>query len=134
MSPELEDKLNKTFPTLYTGRGFEHGDGWFQIIWELSEKLVDGTVGVTVAQCKEKFGSLRFYIDHEIEDDVQVDRISEWIRESEQLSSVTCEDCGAHGRISMKGYWLITLCDECCAKNGATRKCLDPSDPFSAFK
>ena len=48
MTKELEDKLFKRFnfyqPKLPMTEslmcfGFEHGDGWFDIIWELSEKI-----------------------------------------------------------------------------------------------
>ena len=50
MSPELDDKLVRAFPIIYRDRytdpktsnmcfGFEFADGWFNIIWELSEKL-----------------------------------------------------------------------------------------------
>jgi len=50
MSPELDKKLVESFPNLYKDRyadmrttclcwGFEHGDGWFQILWDVSEKL-----------------------------------------------------------------------------------------------
>jgi len=50
MKKELDDKLVNTFPMLYKDRnaskqetamcwGFTCGDGWFDIIWELSSKL-----------------------------------------------------------------------------------------------
>ena len=46
-------------------RGFEHGDGWFQIIEELSAKLdaiaLKYEITITAEQVKEKFGTLRFY-------------------------------------------------------------------------
>jgi hypothetical protein len=47
MTPELDDKLCRRFPVLYQDRrspmsqtcmcwGFECGDGWFEILWQLS--------------------------------------------------------------------------------------------------
>lgn len=50
MKPELDEKLVKAFPLLYGDRhgsmqetamcwGFSCGDGWFNIIWDLSSKL-----------------------------------------------------------------------------------------------
>ena len=50
MKKELDEKLVKTFPLLYGDRsapmqstamcwGFSCGDGWFDIIWDLSSKL-----------------------------------------------------------------------------------------------
>lgn len=52
MRKELDDKLCKRFPVLYQDRrapmtqtcmcwGFDHGDGWFDIIWQLSLALED---------------------------------------------------------------------------------------------
>lgn len=50
MKPELDEKLVRAFPNLYSDRyignkssgmrwGFSCGDGWFDIIWDLSSKL-----------------------------------------------------------------------------------------------
>lgn len=50
MKQELDERLVKSFPLLYSDRegdmrstlmcwGFTCGDGWFQIIWDLSEKI-----------------------------------------------------------------------------------------------
>jgi hypothetical protein len=52
-------------------RGFEHGDGWFDILWRLCvdlEPLVAEFEQETesqfeVLQVKEKFGGLRFYVN-----------------------------------------------------------------------
>ena len=45
MQPELQHKLFKDFPLLYLSfpqfvrNGFDIGDGWFQLLYDLSEKL-----------------------------------------------------------------------------------------------
>ena len=50
MNKELDNKLCKKFPNLYADRcetmnktamcwGFEHGDGWYDLIYNLSVKL-----------------------------------------------------------------------------------------------
>lgn len=72
----LEKELVERYPTLYQdyggdpkqicmSRGFEHGDGWFRIIEELSAKLdtIARKCEITIIadQVKEKFGTLRFY-------------------------------------------------------------------------
>src|SRR5215469_10089273 len=52
MNQELTDKLLKRFPVLYQDYyspmnqtcmcwGFDHGDGWFDIIWQLSLAIED---------------------------------------------------------------------------------------------
>lgn len=59
-----------------------------------------------IAQVKEKFGSLRFYIGSS--SDAVFDRISE----AEKDSAKTCELCGKPGKIIGKG-WLMARCEEC---------------------
>lgn len=56
-------------------------------------------------QIKEKFGTLRVYIDHADE------RIMALTDMAEKLSEFTCEKCGAPGELRTGG-WLKTLCDE----------------------
>lgn len=59
---------------------------------------------VVINQVKEKFGTLRFYYTG---GDAYVDGV---VRMGEEMSAVTCEDCGAPGR-SRRGGWIRTLCD-----------------------
>lgn len=98
--------------------GFEHGDGWFNIIWELSEALEDAlsTDGPSqhtdaeepfnVEQVKEKFGGLRFYTNWETK------KIRDLIMKAEKKSYKTCERCGEPGK-QRDGGWIVTLCDKC---------------------
>lgn len=60
---------------------------------------------VVATQIKEKFGSLRFYVDGG--DDYTEGIISM----AEAMSSVTCEVCGNTGKTNRQG-WLRTLCSE----------------------
>ena len=85
--------------------GFQCGDGWFEIIKELSEKLEP--LGATAECVKEKFGTLRFYVDH------GTDEVYDLIEEAENKSKVTCELCGAPGHLTEKSWYLQTLCDKC---------------------
>lgn len=122
MSPELDKKLCEDFPLLYRNRngsksetsmcwGFP-GDGWEPLIRRLSEKLEaaikalpdDEREHCSAAQVKEKFGTLRFYLDG------GTDEMEAWIAEAEAESARTCEDCGAPGKLRGKG-WLRTVCD-----------------------
>ena len=131
--------------------GFEVGDGWFNIInnlsrllcndWLLTKKDYEGIAGrigelkypslnaddynpvitedmilsaynvmeeeakkVPVAtQVKEKYGTLRFYVNGATEE--------QWayITFAEAMSAVTCEVCGDRGRRNQSG-WVVTRC------------------------
>ena len=123
MKKELEQKLIEKYPNLYKNHGGDPrqtcmawgiavGDGWYDIIDKLSEKLE--SYGIVAEQVKEKFGGLRFYIggcSKEIFDEVYGH-----IREAEKLASQTCEVCGKPGK-SRGGGWIKTLCDECDKKD-----------------
>ena len=94
-------------------RGFEHDDGWFDLIWRLCEDLeplvaeVEKQTGLPfeVLQVKEKFGGLRFYVNW---------RRSESIRQligiAQEESFQTCEICGQRGKLR-EGRCIKTLCD-----------------------
>jgi len=121
MDQELAMKLFNDFPDLYRGCnkpmteplmcfGFECGDGWFQIIYDLSSDLmrISRTKGYkppVVVQVKEKFGGLRFYIDGCNEE------FYNRIKKAEELSVITCEICGRKGKLR-RGGWIQTLCDK----------------------
>jgi hypothetical protein len=55
-------------------------------------------------QVKEKFGTLRFYVQGANE------QTYHYIEFAEALSARTCEECGAPGR-TRGGGWVRTLCD-----------------------
>lgn len=122
MKKELDDKLCNAFPNLYADRhasmretcmcwGFPQ-NGWFDIIWRLSEKLEAEILKLPedkrhlckASQCKEKFGSLRYYMS------CSNDIMDAAIREAEKESEKTCEICGEPGK--MRGeYWYYVACD-----------------------
>ena len=135
MNPELEKKLTEKYPELYNYKsedgkssdisvyGFSHGDGWFNIIDCLSATISDimkshrsrkhltqqefeETVQVRVAQVKEKFGTLRFYVDNGSKE------VYAAIAMAELMSGRTCEYCGSPGA-PRRGGWVKTLCDAC---------------------
>lgn len=134
MREELDKKLCEDFPNLYADRyasemetcmcwGFP-ADGWYNIIRDLSEKLEALIVAMPeeergnykCAQCKEKFGGLRFYMTYETKE------ISDLIREAEKKSYTTCEFCGEPGKMRNPRGWLITLCDSCHEKREIERE------------
>jgi hypothetical protein len=61
---------------------------------------------VKIAQYKEKFGTLRIYIDG------GDDTVEGMILFAEHLSSVTCQATGKRGQICQRGGWYSTLCEE----------------------
>lgn len=124
MSPELDEKLCKQYPKIFVNRngdpkttlmcwGFEVGDGWYHIIDTLCDSIqsyIDYNPSLNVpqvvaVQVKEKFGSLRFYVNGGNE------FIDGMIHMTERLSATTCEQCGKPGKSRGHG-WIYTACDE----------------------
>jgi hypothetical protein len=93
--------------------GFTLGDGWFDLLWRLCERLepvvpaaqaeMDGPF--QVLQVKEKFGELRFYPNY------SDDAIAALIEAARLESTRTCEVCGEPGERRGTG-WIVTRCDE----------------------
>lgn len=143
MREELDQKLCEAYPLMFKNRhapmnetcmcwGFEHGDGWYEIInqlcaniqhhidwshksnaWDIKwnaehpdeQREVRPIVPqVVVDQVKEKFGTLRFYYTGG--DDV----IDGMVRMAEAMTGVTCEQCGAPA-VTRSGGWVRTLCE-----------------------
>jgi hypothetical protein len=140
MNEELDKQLCEKYPKIFKMRnasmqetcmcwGFEHGDGWFDIIdaackniqqhidWKrktepfasMTDEEFDEIHQPVAVQVKEKFGGLRFYVDN------CDDYASGVINLAESLSLRTCEQCGNKGMIR-KGGWIKTLCDGCNSK------------------
>jgi hypothetical protein len=85
---------------------FECDAGWYSIIKDLIEKLIEIGWDKQVMQVKEKFGGLRFYANSLPEGG------SELIRDAENKSFETCEICGEPGEIIKNSGWLKCLCDK----------------------
>ena len=123
MSPEKEKYLFDNFPFFRAenapdghtlmGFGFDCGDGWFEIIKELAEKLAPVALrDFYVFQVKEKFGALRIYTGP-IEPATKTALVERLIAEAEAKSAVTCETCGQSGTLRHKKWLLKTQCDSC---------------------
>lgn len=122
MNDKNTEKLFTDFSRLYRGRhetietnlmswGFCCGDGWFDLIYELSEKVVkhveENGLDPKVTQVKEKFGGLRFYVE---DGDEHIERLNE---EYELLSFKICETCGNSAKTHNQSGWNFTRCDQC---------------------
>ena len=123
MTEEHVKYLETVYPKLYGGRysGFAIGDGWFSIIDHLSRTIQSHCdwsktcPPVTIAQVKEKFGSLRFYYDGGDE------YIAGAVSMAESMAGVTCESCGVPGT-SRGGGWIHVACDACEAERVVKQK------------
>ncbi len=82
------------------------GPGWKNLVEHLVTDLFQLGWDGHLVQIKEKFGGLRFYINH------GNDQVWERINEAEKLSCITCENCGAAGK-QTHGGWIKTLCPNC---------------------
>ena len=124
MQKELEQRLVERWPTWFQTegdfrhtamtRGFEHGDGWFEILWRLCVDLEPLVTEMErawghqfeVLQVKEKFGGLRFYVNCR-----RNEAIRQRIGIAADESFHTCEVCGQPGTLREE-RWIKTLCDE----------------------
>jgi len=82
------------------------GPGWYLLIKELIEDLVELGWDREVCQVKEKFGGLRFYIN------AASDEVYDRISQAETESYETCEETGQPGKLRTDLGWWSTLCDE----------------------
>jgi hypothetical protein len=137
MKKELERQLVDKYPLLYkmydTPRrssaytrmndGFACGDGWYQLLDNTSEKLMNVISKLSkeeqekyfIFQVKEKFGTLRIYFDS-LNNDLSESEsfIRNIVREAENISSQTCMTCGKNGaKIRSNGRIMFTACDVC---------------------
>ena len=91
------------------------GPGWESLVRPLIDRCV--AEEVEIAQVKEKFGGLRFYVtgDHSCS-------LAEFIEGAEKSSFSICEFCGQPG--TTKGRlgrgWLKTLCEPCRTKDNTS--------------
>jgi hypothetical protein len=119
------DELVVKYPLIFANRsadirdsamawGFECGDGWYNILDQLchyiqsriNDSTKDTIPQVIADQVKEKFGGLRFYYhggDGHIEGAVAL---------AENLSYVTCEECGAPGSLLRNTGWIKVRCEK----------------------
>jgi hypothetical protein len=102
--------------------GFECGDGWYQLIYDLSVKVEDVAQKLKsqdieeselpiVVQVKEKFGGLRFYMNHAPKE------LNDVINKTCEQSYEVCMQCAKPGSLRDEDY-LITLCDSCYQNRG----------------
>lgn len=117
MTDELEHMLRSACPTIFSGDTISvgGGHGWFDLIMECSLKLEALNVTLpederfTVAQIKEKFGGLRYYLDGKPNEQAYA-----IIQEAENKADKTCAQCGSEKNVHTRSdRWVYTICDAC---------------------
>ena len=102
----LENGMYSNKPKITSCDFFDVQVGWYPLIKNLINELINLGWDKQVTQVKEKFGGLRFYING------GSDEMYNKITEAEKLSHETCELCGEKGELRTKIRWFTTLCDE----------------------
>lgn len=102
----LENGMYSNKPKIISCDFFDVQVGWYPLIKNLIDELINLGWDKKVTQVKEKFGGLRFYING------GSDEMYNKITEAEKLSHETCELCGKKGELRTKIRWFTTLCDE----------------------
>jgi hypothetical protein len=152
MRQELQLELQSQFAFMkrdmslgnrYQNYGCECGDGWFELIQELCQRITNvykfegiDDIDIEILQIKEKFGKLRFYYRHfgdsntiqaidflgvgslrlsppSDEECEYKKKISELVHSYEEWSSHICEKCGGRGALRTDFVWKKTLCEDC---------------------
>jgi hypothetical protein len=109
LNQNLTEQLYQEFPSLYRGRnktmyesgmcwGFQCGDGWFQILYDLSQKLSDyliqhPAVDFEVTQVKSKLSFLHVGLSFHNTD------LRKLIDLACQQAQITCELTGKPGKL-----------------------------------
>ena len=80
------------------------GEGWWPICVQLHLELLTLDPDYRIAQVKEKFGGLRFYLE--------AGTAAMWhaVSDAECRAEVTCEVCGKPGTNEPVQGWYSTLC------------------------
>lgn len=102
----LYERLSEQYPENFANcYDFSIGEGWNDLVERLTHAVIRAQPGVKIDQVKEKFGTLRFYVDSFTE---ETNRL---IEAAEIASESTCEVCGKSGTLRRRS-WMVTLCDE----------------------
>lgn len=91
--------------------------GWIDLVLQLDRDLSQVVPDYTIAQVKEKFAGLRYYIGSfgiDPEDpgyDEAYDKANELVREAERKSYTICQFCGEPGTLDDSQNWVVTACE-----------------------
>ena len=101
-----KERLQKILDRFENGYGAYIGveEGWYPLLFELDERLSEIDPDYRIAQIKEKFGGLRYYIESKRYDETQ-----KVVEEIENRSYTICEITGKPGRLVKRNGWYKTL-------------------------
>ena len=119
MKPVIWKPFKEAFPDLFARtedswcEALGAGAGWTQILWDLckgldalsQQRVSKGLSPHRITQVKEKYGTLRIYLREGSTPEAEA-----LIDAAEDLSEITCEDCGQPGRLCAHLRWMKTLC------------------------
>jgi hypothetical protein len=114
--PTTKEALRLAWPCL-NGVYLEFGNGWCNVLDRVLTAMIHAGFDPQrdrFAQIKEKFGSLRVYVDYaggQEGDAERAERVEQAIS-LEDTSSTTCEICGKPGQIHVTNGWWSTCCTE----------------------
>ncbi len=109
----LRAKYPRLLPDLF---GFECNAGWSDLLddfFAVVDRVLPADATFRLQQVKEKFGGLRIYyhIDAVVPPEVHKE-IAEADLRAEARSEHICETCGKRGRMSNRGGYYTTVCEE----------------------
>lgn len=108
----LEEKYPHRFQNSYLAADV----GWADIIIRMVAELESTGIDYKFYTIKEKFGTLRVYVDpaHDLAtfSDDEYNLLGRIISKYERESSTTCEMCGDPGTLRNSG-WMKVSCDHC---------------------
>ena len=114
---QLLDKYSHLFAgegTPFGAWGFETHDGWNDLVANLLAELdkygKENKVEIKILQLKTKLSSIRCYVSALPE--TNFDSVFRIIDKYEEISKVTCEECGQAGKVKNFNGWLKTVCPE----------------------
>lgn len=108
INSELQKKFRQFAPensrSPYSMFGISCDNGWYQILLNLMTALDRIGWDGKICQIKEKFGGLRFYVDHYGDPDITW-AVETLIEEAERESFHTCEHCGIRVPWNRRTFW-----------------------------
>lgn len=124
MNPENTSKLLNAYPLLYRelrDRRFECGDGWFNLVWQVSAEIESAAQleGIpktaetwpSVGILKQKFGTLRVQFHTRVSEAIEA-----VVANAYERSKEACELCGAPAQLNRErelGKWAEAVCENC---------------------
>ena len=130
MKKELEEKLVRDYPEILQeyhltpfescmGRGFECGDGWYNLIDECCDQIrafaEEDKINIIFEQVKEKLGRLTIYV--KVEGDKEQKKIAYQIADAFAVKSqYVCDECGREFEDKITENidgWISATCEDC---------------------